>query len=203
MTASIAVSGIAAQAFRLLEMQPISSFGDESEQAISATDQYPVALGICLERSDWSFASQPAQLPPVIEASGDPDLPYVFQRPSNLVRIQTVQPDDVVWRLDNDRLRADAPGPLWIRYTARITDETRLPKLFTTAVAYRLASLLAPRWTTSINRASALLDASDKYLEEAARADRRSASARRYDGADRQSDWASVARSRGDAGLGR
>lgn len=201
MSASIAVSGIAAQAFRLMEMAPISSFGDDSEQGVSAAEQYPVALDMCLEASDWSFASRVASLPRADEASLDPLLSYAYMRPSDLVRLQDVTPDHAEWRLDADRLRADQPAPILIRYTARITDETRLPGLFKTAVAYRLASLLAPRWTTSANRAQALADQSDGFLSRAAASDRRSASARRYDGDARHGDWSQIATARG--GLGR
>lgn len=189
MPPAIAVSGIAAQAFRLMEMSPISSFGDDSEQGLAAAAQYPVALDICLADCDWSFASMVASLPKVDEPSLDPDLPHVYQRPSGLVAIRDIHPRETEWRLDADRLRADHGGPIVIRYTGRLTDETRLPGDFQTAVAYRLASLLAPRWTTSINRAEALRQAGDEYLERARRADRRSASPRRHDGRPRQCDW--------------
>lgn len=203
MPASIAVSGIAAQAFRLLEMSPISSFGDDSEQGISATDQYPVALDVCLEHGDWSFASQPVQLPAVAEPSGDPHLEFVYNRPGDFLKMQAVWPKGVRWRMDGDRLRADAPAPLFIRYTRRLTDETRLPGLFRTAVSYRLASFLAPRWTTSLNRSETLRAASDEYLAQAARADRWSASSERYDGEEPEGDWVAAALTRGSAGWGR
>lgn len=199
---TIAVSDIAAQAFRLLEMSPISSFGDDSEQAIAASAQYPIALGSCLEDSDWSFASRMASLPAVVETSLDPDLVHVFQRPADLVRVQDVYPAYARWRLDAERLFADQPAPLLIRYTAMITDETRLPKLFQTAVAYRLASLLAPRWTTSANRAEILDEKAEGWLEKARRSDRRSASVSRWDGRPPQADWRAVAVAPGVTGLG-
>lgn len=189
MTSSIAVSGIAAQAFRLMEMSPISSFGDDSEEGIAAADQYPVALDMCLEENDWSFASRLVALPEVIETAVDPDLIHAYARPGDLVRLIDVHPATATFRLDDTHLRADEAGPLIIRYTRRISDETRLPSLFKTAVSYRLASLLAPRWTTSINRAEALRAASEDYIAKAARADRGSASSRRWDGRERGDDW--------------
>lgn len=199
---TIAVSDIAAQAFRLLEMSPISSFGDDSEQAIGAAAQYGVALASCLEDSDWSFASKMASLPAVVETSLDPVLVHVFERPFDLVRVQDVFPQYAQWRLDADRLRADQPAPLLIRYTALVSDETRLPGLFQTAVAYRLASLLAPRWTTSANRAEILAEQAEDWLEKARRSDRRSASVSRWDGRAPQADWRGVAVQPGVTGLG-
>lgn len=196
MTESIANSGIAAQAFRFLEMQPISSFGDDSEEAAAAADQYPVAADACFARADWSFARKLALLPPVVPEEGDvadPDLPGLFLRPTDLVAVRQVWPQGVVWRLDADRLRADQAAALTIRYTARVRDETRLPGNFKTAVAAHLASLLAPRWTTSANRAQALLDTSNVKLLQAIEDDRGSASQRRYDGSPRQCDWSAEA----------
>lgn len=202
MTASIAVSGIVAQAFRLLERTPISSLADDSEEAIAAASQYDVALGSCLADGDWTFASTLASLPAVDEPSLDPILAHVFQRPADLIRVQDVMPSGVRWRLDADRLRTDCPAPLVIRYTARITVETRLPDLFKTAVSYRLASLLAPRWTASINRADELFEKSEDYIARARRSDRRQASPERWDGRNPVRGWGSIAVQPGATGLG-
>jgi len=200
MPTPIAQSGIAAQAFRLLEMQPISSLDDDSEQAISAAEQYPEALRICLEHGEWSFARVAAQLARVDEPAGDPELGFSFQRPSDFVKMLDVWPCGVRWRLDADRLRADAAGPLHVRYTRMISDETLLGANFRTAVAARLASLLALRWTTSNNRAQALLEMSAEYLARAARADRNAASQGRYDGREREPDWVGAALAPGFSG---
>jgi hypothetical protein len=189
MSAGIANSGIAAQAFRLLEQSPISSFGDDSPQAADAAEQYPVALDTCLAHCDWSFASRLADLPPALAATVDPDLPHAYARPSDLVTLRDVWPRCAAFRLDEDFLRADQAGPLRIRYTCRITDETRLPGAFRTAVAYELASLLAPKYTTSLSRGLNLHKASEDYLARARRDDRGGASGQRYDGRDREGDW--------------
>jgi hypothetical protein len=189
----IATSGIVQQAFRLMEMSPPSSLGDGSEAAQAAAEQYPVALEIGLEHCDWSFASKPADLAAVDEASGDPNLPNVYARPTDLLHIREVWPQDANWRIDADRIRSDCAAPFHVRYTARVSDEDRMPAIFRTAVAYQLASLLAPRWTTSINRAGELGKAAAVWLRRAARADGRSASGHRADGLARQGDWASMA----------
>lgn len=192
---SIATSGIVAQAFRLMEMSPLSSFGDGSEQAAAAEEQYPVALEACLEACDWSFARRVARLQQVAPepTAVDPDLTFEFERPANLLVVRIVRPDEIDWRLDEDRLRADRPGPLHVRYTARLIDETRMPAGFRTAVAYRLAGFLAPRWTTSLNRAQGLSDQADDWIVKARRVDRASASPQRYDGRDAQPDWSGAA----------
>lgn len=192
---SIATSGIVAQAFRLIEMSPLSSLGDGGEQAAAAEEQYPVALEACLEACDWSFARRVARLQQVAPdpVALDPALTFEFERPADLLVVRRVTPEEIDWRLDADRLRADRPGPLHVRYTARVTDETRMPAGFRTAVAYRLAGFLAPRWTTSLNRAQGLSDQADDWIVKARRVDRASASAQRYDGRDAQPDWSGAA----------
>lgn len=193
MSFSVATSGIVSQAFRLMEMTPISSLGDDSEQAAAAAEQYPVALDICLSYAEWSFATRVVLLPPVAgEVSLDSGLPNIFMRPADLVRVQRVLPEATSWRLDGDRLRADA-SPIELRYTARLDDESKASGLFRSAVSYHLAGLLAPRWTTSLNRSKALLDQGGEFLIRAASADRRNASSQRYDGRPAAVDWADEA----------
>ncbi|WP_226783191.1 hypothetical protein [Oceaniglobus trochenteri] len=190
----IAASSIAAQAFRFMEMGPISSFQDDSEQAQDALQQYPVALRSCLEACDWSFASTYRQLSEAaLEAPQivDPALPFAFLVPADCVRLREVQPVTVRWRIDGLTLRADVAGPLTVRYTARIENEAQLPATFQTAVSYRLATLLAPRWMATRTKIADLATAGQQTLQDAERIDARSASSARYDGRDARwsDDW--------------
>lgn len=188
----VATSGIVAQAFREMEMSPIAGFGEESEEAIAAEEQYPVALDMCLSRADWSFASKMISAAQVVATSPDPDLPFVFEKPAHLVKVQRVLPRCAAWRLDADRILADT-APLSLRYTFRPEDESKLGAYFRAAVACHLAGLLAPRWTTSRNRSEALLQRGEDWLQKAAQVDRGNASGQRYDGRDREPDWPGAA----------
>lgn len=190
---SIATSGIVAQAFRVMEMSPISSFGDDSEEAAAAEDQYPVALRTCLERGEWSFASRTVSLPATVEVSPDPDLPHTFVKPPDFVKLQKVWPAGCGWRVEAERILASEPAPLGLRYTFLVEDEDALGGAFRTAVAYQLAALLSPRWSASANRADALQKDADDFLARASVADRTSASGQRYDGRDAGGDWAAEA----------
>lgn len=188
MALNYATSTIVSDAFRQMELDPISSFGDATEQASAAAEQYPEAMKQCLEAVDWSFASKFENLPEAANLPVDADLPHNFVRPADLLRLIEVQPRSVCWRLDMDALRADHPAPLHIRYMAEITDESKLPSLFKRAVALRLAANLALRWTSS-TRARYLANEADSALKIAMRADRSAASTQRYDGRARCSDW--------------
>ncbi len=189
-TTQIAASTIAAQAFRFMELAPISSFEDDSERAEAARQQYPIALKMCLEECDWSFAStftqlsQAALIAPMI---ADEALPYAFAVPSDCVTVQEVQPSSVRWRIDGIMIRADRPGVLTIRYTSLIDNEARLPATFQVAVSLALAILLAPRWMSVRTKIADLGSSYDKAIAKAKDWDANSASGARYDG--RQGYW--------------
>jgi hypothetical protein len=184
MPSPVATSTIVAQAWRFMELSPISSFGDDTEQARSAAEQYPNALRECLSRADWSFASTVANLPEATlppTVAEDPELPYFYQVPGNLVRLIEVGDANTMWRRDRDGLRADVAGPLRVRYTAETTNEAILPAAFQTAVALRLASLLGPRWLGTATKLRELDRRFETEMAQAKKQDSRSASGVRYD----------------------
>lgn len=194
----IATSTIVTQAFRLMEKSPISSFADDSEEASAAAEQYPVAMEMCLEACDWSFASfvrslsELSALPQNVPA--EPDLPYAYALPGNLVHVQECGTTGTNWRVDAELLRADQAGPLRIRYTGSVDNEANLPAIFRTAVAYTLAALLAPRWVGTRTKIADLNDMAATMLKRAMARDRNQASPSRYDGQPDSGDWATGAR---------
>ena len=196
MPTPIAASTIMTQAFRFLEATPPSSFDDDSEQAQAAAEQYPVALRQCLEAADWSFASTLVFLPLAelpLTVAADPDLPYLYNLPGNLVRIHEVGDNFTRWRKDAAGLRADDTAPLRLRYTANITNETNLPANFLVAVSLHLAILLASRWLPTQSKVQALEMKAQEALRLALRQDAANASAARYDDLDAQGDWVTEA----------
>lgn len=196
MAAPIATSKIAKQAFIFMEMSPISSFADGSEQATLAADMYPVARDIALEEYDWSFARiltqrVMADLPP--EFGPDPDLPYACLMPGDCIKLRQIYPEPSLWRLDGQVLRIDQASGVTIRYTRRIENETEMPASFQMAVAAQLAFLLSSRFVTTRTKKNDLLATYGEMLDKAKLADRQMASPARYDGQGRQGDWASEA----------
>lgn len=188
----VATSTIASQAFRLMELRPISSFADDSDQARAAAEQYPIALKMCLEASDWEFASVSVNLPEAALPAGnaiDPKLPYSYMPPADCVIMREVGDKWTHWRVDRDLLRASDAGPLLVRYTGMITNEARLPATFQTAVAYRLAALLAPTWNGTASKATMLESGAGTALKSAMKNGTAQSSAERYDGREDQSDW--------------
>lgn len=194
MSDPIAASTIAAQAFRVMEMRPISSFADDSPQAADAAEQYPLALKRCLESYDWDFARKLADLPlSDDEAVADPDLPYIYRLPEDCVALRLIYGEGVKHRSDSEFLYADQSAPLKIRYTARITDEARLPSGFSTAVSFELAVRLSPRWVSTRTKRADLESQRNDALIQARRRENRTASDFRLDGRDVVCDWATEA----------
>lgn len=197
MAVNLATSDIVAQAVLELEAAPISSFAEDHEFPRNLAKHYPRALDTCLTASNWSFARVLAALPQATAPSGaaeDPDLPYLFKVPSDCVKLRDVDGDTIAWRRDEGFIRASAPASLNIRYTRRITDETKLPATFREWVALELAIRLAPKHLQTRTKRADLktmaLDARRIALEE----DRNMASGVRWDGDDdAASDWVELA----------
>lgn len=194
MPVSISSSAIVAQAFRFMEVSSIAGFGDGSDEATMAAEAYPDALRTCLEWSDWSFASRFESLPqavlPVV-GGADPDFPYFFHLPDGLVRIHELRDSlgDVAWRRDGEGIRADASGPLYVRYTRMIDSERDLPATFKTAVALVMAGLLAPRFGLTNTKLDRMEQMARGRLMTAAAQDGGQASAERYDDQVDSGDW--------------
>ncbi len=180
----IATSGVAAQAFMFLELSPISSFGDGSEQAEDAARAYADALDATISGTDWSFASKRASLPEVeIEGlADDPELAHAYALPPDILVLRRVGCGAVRFRRDaGNLLRAAAPAPLDLRYTSRIDDETLIPASVRLVVALRMALLMAPRWLGSQSKRDQLSRDHREALAEARREDADQASQERYD----------------------
>lgn len=195
MPVSFAASTIIAQAFGLVELSAPSSFADDSDQARDALLFYPVAIDICLEWTDWSFASRMASLPETSLPAGvaaDAGLPHVYALPADCVILRGLSDPSIPYRLDERLLRADAAAPLIIRYTRRITDEAALPASFRTAVALQLAVLMAPRWLGVDAKRERLVAQLDDLQRRASKSDARTASPQPY-GEAGGADWVAQA----------
>ncbi len=195
MTVPFATSTIVAQAFGMLELSPPSSFGDDTPQAMDAVLHYPTALDLCLEWTDWSFASRMAALPPIalpVDVPPDPCLPFTYALPGDCVMFRELTDRTARHRLDEALLRADRPGPLSIRYTRRIANEAALPASFRSAVALQLAVLLAPRWLGVDTKRQGLMNSLEEIRKQSSKTDARTASPEPY-GESRPCDWVTEA----------
>lgn len=195
MTIAIAASTIVQQAFRFMELRAPSSFGEDSEQATAAAEQYDNALSMVLAAYDWSFASQIAQVAEVApgQVAVDPRLPWAYVLPADCVMLREVVEPFCQYRADKGLLRTDAAGPLTLRYTATITNERQMPATVQTAVALQLCVLLSPIYVEVQGKIDRLEARLSEALRVAARTDARTASPQSYGMAGSTGDWATEA----------
>lgn len=200
MAQEIATSGIVGQAFTFLRLSGISTLGEESDEAGVAAGQYSTSLRACLEMGDWSFASTIAYLPEVdAVASGavlDPILTGLYARPADLVRLRQVgEFRGTRYRLDEDYLRTDTMGQLYVRYTRMIDDESKATASFRMLVSAQLAVDLSLKINKSDRALRALQDQQARWRVEALRTDRTDHSPVRDDGQDDcySADWVQAA----------
>jgi hypothetical protein len=189
-----AAADIVDLAFILMEKAPPASFADDTPEAQDAGRHYPAALQTCLEFADWSFASRFVSLPEIALPAGlatDPRMPHLYALPGDCLRVREVGDRGTVWRIDGVQLRADHPGPLALRYTARIVNEQQLTAGFRTALATDLAARLAPRWLGTASKIDLLMRLADDRLRKAARDDRATGSQTTWHGGASE-DWGSV-----------
>ncbi|MGB1390663.1 MAG: hypothetical protein ACPG61_17455 [Paracoccaceae bacterium] len=98
-----ATSTIVKQAFRFMEVTAPSSLADGSEKATDASEQYDIALKMCLEQEDFSFARRSASLPLANTPDGeapDPDLPNFHVLPGDCIKLRGLREGSIKWRLD-------------------------------------------------------------------------------------------------------
>jgi hypothetical protein len=197
MSEPIAASTVAAQAFRMMELAPISSFQDDSPQARAAAEQYPHALDMCLAGYDWSFARHLSRLGLVAELPDtwveDPELPYLCRLPADCVQLRLVLDEGYAWRRDGEYLRTSSSTGMSIRYTRRITNEKILPSAFQTYLAGQLAALLAPIYVRTAEKISAIERRVATLQQLAIDNDSYSASGHRIDDYPASVDWVSEA----------
>lgn len=194
----IATSTVVTQAFRFMEKAPISSFGDDSDEARAAAEQYPNALRMVLEIADWSFASVLRSLPEMdlpAGAASDPELPHVYALPAEALILREVEYGRARWRLDRDFLRVDRGGTIILRYTADIADETRLPAQVRTVVSLQLAVLLSPIYLATQTKRSQLAEMLREAVVQALRSDAQTASPVGWGLVRDHGDWVSRAQS--------
>lgn len=194
---TVATSSIAQQAFTELKLRAISSYADDSPEAMDAARRIIEARDMVLEAYDWSFArrlvtppQQPDVTPPV-----DPDLPHVFTLPASTLALRHVFDASMHpltrWRREGFDLRTAETG-IRVLMTARETREDIIPATVRHVMALQLALLLAPTYAATRAKRADIADAMRQAMDRARQNDSVSAAHHRLDGLDVRTgdDWA-------------
>jgi hypothetical protein len=152
---------IANRALTKLGAARIISFGDDNKQARAVSSMFDIVRDAELRSHIWSFSVRRASLPALV-STPDWGFQNEFQIPSDCLRILMV--NDVYggpsmedyrnqpvadYSLEGNKILANFPAPLKIRYISRVTDTTQWDSMFVEVLACRLAMEMAEDLTQS------------------------------------------------------
>lgn len=147
MTSTVANSAIdiCSRALILIGAEPITSFNDNTTEALVAVNMYEDVAQASLCNTRWSFATEQAQLNRLTdEPTGRYDAAY--QLPSNLLMLNaiTVNDNKTKHRIYGDKVFTNtSPADEVIADYIYRADESDWPSFFTLAVEYALAAIFA------------------------------------------------------------
>ena len=134
---------ICKMALVLLGAQRITALSDTSEEAIKLNIIFEPSRKAEIESFPWNFATKRATLALLTETP-DHKYSYLFQLPSDCLRVIRLSDPDIEYRVEGDKIATDETE-IEIEYIANITDTSKFPSLFVAALAARLA------WELSIS----------------------------------------------------
>lgn len=145
---------------------------DEASQAARACKlRYPYARDAVLRAYDWNFAAKRAELAknavaPAFEFANAYDLP------GDCLLVRSVFDGEAErWVVEGRQILSDLGDPIFIKYTALVTDTAAFDPLFVEALSSRIASDIAVQLSESVSRAQGLWQIYQSKLIEARRRD--------------------------------
>ena len=153
-TAANSAIDIVSRALVLIGAEPITSFTENTTEALVANNMYEDAVRTSLSTARWRFATQQATL---AQLASDPTGRFnaAHQLPADLLVLHAITVNDNLlnYTVYGDKVFSDATDTdvVIADYTFRQT-ETNFPSCFTLAVEYSLASIFA----TAIARSTTL-----------------------------------------------
>lgn len=126
----------------------IASLTEGSPQAAHCNRYYPIARDTLLEIHNWNFATVRVQLAQM--SSNDSPWGYAYARPNDCIKVQSVidvSGNEHPYACEVDAsgqqvIYTDLPDAL-VKFTIRVNDAARFPPLFTLALSWHLASMIA------------------------------------------------------------
>jgi len=149
----------------------ITALGEASQAARACKLRYPYARDACLRAYDWNFATRRAELAknaitPAFEYANAYDLP------ADCLLVRSVFDGDAEkWVVEGRQILTDMGDPIFIKYTALVTETGDFDPLFVEALAARVASDIAVQLSESVSRSQGLWQVYQAKLVEARRRD--------------------------------
>ena len=171
--------GVCNMALTLLGANKILSLDDGTTASELCKQWLEPARDMVLESRDWTFASKRKRLPALVDAPVS-EFEFQFLLPSDCLSIRAVCNNEDMqipteYQKEDNRILARF-DPVWIRYTALITDMEQFPPGCYTALAHRLAQFLSGPLTGNKGLGDRLVVQSEQMVEDGGAIDGRQGS---------------------------
>jgi hypothetical protein len=149
----------------------ITSLDEASQAARACKLRYPYARDACLRAYDWNFAARRAELAKNATAPAF-EFANAYDLPSDCLLVRSVlDGDGERWVVEGRQILTDMGDPIFVKYTALVTQTASFDPLFVEALSARVASDIAVQLSESVSRAQGLWQVYQSKLVEARRRD--------------------------------
>lgn len=148
---------------------PIMSFGDDSVEAELCSVAYEPTRDWVLEQREWTFAGARAMLSsPLVEAPAF-EYTHAFQLPTDLLVVRKVTDDPLSMRnidyTKEQRTILANVAIVYLKYTAKVTNEAMFSPSFTYALAHKIAAVIANPLVQNSAMKKEMESLSQSYIE--------------------------------------
>jgi hypothetical protein len=158
---------ICSNALLLIGSRTISSFTEDGDPALIASNLWPTVRDAVLRSHPWNCAMKRAALAADAVAP-DFDWSFRFQLPGDCLRMWTVGRSDEApeWQIENGFILMD-DAICYARYIQQLTDVTKYDSLLTLAMTSGMAAVLAYPITKSQSQQDAMVKLHEFHLKTA------------------------------------
>jgi hypothetical protein len=132
------------KALTLIGAAPVTNIDDDTNNARILNRVYETSLRSVLSECKWNFATKRILLSASLSTPAwyDSGETYVYQRPTDIVRIYGSNDRDATWREEGEFIYSDTSG-LGIRYVQYLDVPSQYPAYFVDAFVDRLCADIA------------------------------------------------------------
>lgn len=155
-TANLSEVAVASMAAGILDDFHLSDLDEDTPIARFMAREFGYVRDEVLQMYPWHVAVTRASLP-VLEDAPAFGWDYAYQLPEDCLRLHPLRYEgkfsgqDVPYELESNQILTNQSGPLYIKYTKRLTNMTRWRPLMARTLASRLAMYAATRVTGKLN----------------------------------------------------
>lgn len=155
---AITKTDIINKALTLVGAAPVISIDDDTENARVLSRVYEISLRSILSECKWNFATKRANLSSIVNTLDFEDVgeSNVYAKPTDMVRIFSVNPVNASWREEGDYIITDS-SDFGVRYVYFLDTPSKYPSYFLDALVDKLCSDIAYAIVNSASLAETFL----------------------------------------------